>query len=167
MSQRTYIGMGTNLGDRTANLRTAVQEIAGFTHLQKVSPLYETAPVGFADQGPFLNAVVLVDTDFPPPRLLHELKAVEQRMGRTPGPRNGPRLIDLDILLMGTLEHARQPAVPHPRMHERAFVLRPLADLAPGLILPGRGRLADLLATLPQEGIHLWGESLDGPWTLV
>ena len=163
MTTRSYIGMGSNLGDRAGNMRSALAEMQLLGQVRAVSPLYETAPVGYTDQGPFLNAVAMLETEHNPTDLLAGLKDIERRLGRVPGPRNGPRLIDLDILVMEGVEHHENPTLPHPRMHERAFVLRPLLDLAPHLTLPGRGSLKMLLEALPDQEISLSVESLDGP----
>ncbi len=149
---RAYVGLGSNLGDREAMLRTAVDELGADPEIDvaAVSAARDTAPVGFVDQPRFLNAVAAVDTELPARELLDRLLAVERRLGRTrDGPRFGPRTIDLDLLLYGD-ERISEPGldVPHPRLHERLFVLEPLAELDRDLVVPGRGPVAGLLAGL-------------------
>ena len=149
---RAYVGLGANLGDREAMLRAALEQLTAEPGIEvvAVSAFRDTAPVGIVDQPRFLNAVAAVETDLPPRGLLDRLLGVERRLGRTrEGPRFGPRTIDLDLLLYGDAEIAEPGIeVPHPRMHERLFVLEPLAELDPDLIVPGQGPLADLLAGL-------------------
>jgi 2-amino-4-hydroxy-6-hydroxymethyldihydropteridine diphosphokinase len=133
LRRRAFLGLGSNLGDREANLRAALAALPG---VSAVSPVYETEPVGGPPgQGPFLNLVVELDTDLSPRALLRVAKRLEEAAGRRPGPRNGPRPLDVDVLLVGDLV-VDEPdlVVPHPRMRERRFVLRPLADLAPELV---------------------------------
>jgi len=148
----TYIGIGSNLGDREGTIRTALERLGeiGCIRVVKVSGLRETDPVGFLDQPAFLNAVAELETTLAPRELLETLLDVERGLGRTrEGPRFGPRTIDLDLLLYGDLV-TEEPGltVPHPRLHERRFALEPLAELAPGLTIPGRGKVEDLLAEL-------------------
>ncbi len=147
-----YIGLGANLGDREAMLRAALEQLAAEPAIRvvEVSPFRDTAPVGMVDQPRFLNAAAAVETTLPARALLDRLLGIERRLGRTrEGPRFGPRTIDLDLLLYGD-ERIVEPGleVPHPRLHERLFALEPLADLDPGLAVPGRGSLADLVAGL-------------------
>jgi 2-amino-4-hydroxy-6-hydroxymethyldihydropteridine diphosphokinase len=150
--ERAYIGIGANLGDRAATIARALDLLAERhgVELVAVSQLRETEPWGYTDQPAFLNGAAAVETSLGPIELLAALLDVERELGRTRnGPRYGPRTIDLDLLLYG--EHVvDEPglAVPHPRLHERAFALEPLLDLDPALIVPGRGRVADLLAAL-------------------
>lgn len=152
MSVRAYLGLGANLGDRGAALRQAAAALAAVAGLTLVacSPVYETAPWGDLDQPDFLNAALAVDSELSPDDLLVAAQAVERGLGRRrDGRRWGPRTIDIDLLLYGgLLRPAPDPRLPHPRLHERAFALRPLVDLDPQLIVPGRGRAADLLAAL-------------------
>lgn len=149
-----YIGLGANLGDAEATLRQAVDDIdklPGVQHLQ-LSPLYRTAPVD--SSGPdYLNAVAQIQTSLTGRQLLAALQNIEQRHGRTRPYRNAPRTLDLDVLLFGA-ECIDEPAltVPHPRMHERAFVLRPLYDLAPDLCL-AQGSLQSLLTQCAGQAI--------------
>ena len=144
---RAYVGLGANLGDREATIRRAAELIGA----ARLSTIRETEPWGYADQPPFLNAVAEVDTELAPRELLDALLGVERELGRErgEGPRYGPRTIDLDLLLYGE-EKIDEPglAVPHPHLHERRFVLEPLAELDPALTVPGRGAVTDLLAAL-------------------
>jgi 2-amino-4-hydroxy-6-hydroxymethyldihydropteridine diphosphokinase len=144
---RAFVGLGANLGDREGTILAAVSRLDGVV---AVSVLRETDPVGFEDQPRFLNGVAALDTELPPRALLDRLLEVEQSLGRTrEGPRFGPRTIDLDLLVYGDLE-LDEPGltIPHPRLHERRFALEPLAELAPELVVPGRGPVRDLLAGL-------------------
>jgi 2-amino-4-hydroxy-6-hydroxymethyldihydropteridine diphosphokinase len=143
---RAYVGLGANLGDREATIRSALAALPG---VAAVSTLRETEPLGVTDQPRFLNGVAAVETELSPRELLDSLLAVERRLGRERRERWGPRTIDLDLLLYGG-EELEEPGltVPHPLLHERRFVLEPLAELAPGLVVPGRGRVEDLLAEL-------------------
>lgn len=143
---RAYVGVGANLGDRESTIRAA---IAALPDVVAVSELRETDPVGVLDQPPFLNGAVALDTDLTPRELLDVLLEVERGLGRERRERWGPRTIDLDLLLYGgeTLD-APGLAVPHPRLHERRFALEPLAELDPGLVVPGRGSVKNLLAEL-------------------
>jgi 2-amino-4-hydroxy-6-hydroxymethyldihydropteridine diphosphokinase len=150
---RAYVGLGANLGDREATLRAAVDALGAEEGVEvvAVSTLRETEPVGVGEQPRFLNGVVALETTLAAHELLDRLLAVEQRFGRVrvPGER-GPRTLDLDLLLYGG-EEIDEPGitVPHPRLHERRFVLEPLAELAPGLVVPGRGDVESLL-----RGVH-------------
>jgi 2-amino-4-hydroxy-6-hydroxymethyldihydropteridine diphosphokinase len=141
-----YVGLGANLGDREAAIRRA----AGLLGARRLSTIRETEPWGLADQPAFLNAVAELETELPPRAVLDRLLAIERGLGRTrDGPRWGPRAIDLDLLLYGG-ETVDEPdlAVPHPLLHERLFVLEPLAELAPDALVPGLGRVSELLAEL-------------------
>jgi len=150
---RAYIGLGSNLGDREQTLRSAVDALreAPGVDVVAVSALIDTEPVGFLDQPRFLNGVAALDTTLPPGALLELLLEIERRFGRTREgtPAAGPRTLDLDLLLYGDAE-IDEPGlrVPHPRMHERPFVLGPLAEIAPELRIPGRGEVQTLLARL-------------------
>jgi 2-amino-4-hydroxy-6-hydroxymethyldihydropteridine diphosphokinase len=150
------VGLGSNLGDREATLRRALELLAdGEVRVVAVSSLRETEPVGFLDQPPFLNGAAVVETELEPRALLERLLAVERSLGRTrgDGPRYGPRTVDLDLLLYDERELA-EPGLelPHPRLHERRFALEPLAELAPDAVVPGHGRVSALLAELESEG---------------
>jgi 2-amino-4-hydroxy-6-hydroxymethyldihydropteridine diphosphokinase len=151
MAKTAFVGIGSNLGDREDNLRRAVEllSVEDGVDVTAVSEIRETEPVGPVEQGPFLNGAVRIQTDLGPRELLERLLAVEQRLGRVREERWGPRTIDLDLLLYGD-DAVDEPGltVPHPRLHERRFVLEPLADLAPSLEIPGRGPISALLAEL-------------------
>jgi 2-amino-4-hydroxy-6-hydroxymethyldihydropteridine diphosphokinase len=152
VATRAYVGLGANLGDRSAMIRAAVEQLAADPDVTvvAVSQVRETEPVGFLEQPRFLNAVAAVDTDLSPRELLERLLGIERRLGRTrEGPRFGPRTIDLDLLLYGR-EQVDEPGlqVPHPRLHERLFALEPLAELDSRLVVPGRGPLSEILAGL-------------------
>ena len=150
---RAYVGLGANLGDRERTVREAVAALGAEEGIEvlAVSTLRETEPVGVGEQPPFLNGAAALDTTLEAPELLKRLLAVEQRFGRVRVPgEHGPRTLDLDLLLYGD-EQIDEPglAVPHPRLHERRFVLEPLVELDPGLVVPGRGTVESLL-----RGLH-------------
>ena len=152
---RAYVGLGANLGDREATLLAALDALAAVPGVRvvAVSAFRETDPVGYVDQPRFVNAVAALDTVLGARELLEAMLAIERSLGRTrDGPRFGPRTIDLDLLLYGDAE-LDEPGmtVPHPRLHERAFVLEPLAELAPGLVVPGRGPLDALRRNLESD----------------
>ena len=151
-----FIALGSNLGDAHAQVLSAFDALAGLpgTQLLARSQLYLTPPWGVLDQPPFVNAVALVDTRLAPHELLDALLAIERAAGRVrDGERWGPRTLDLDVLHMDAIVMADERlSLPHPRIRERAFVLLPLHDLAPDLVLPGQGRVADLLAALDVAG---------------
>jgi 2-amino-4-hydroxy-6-hydroxymethyldihydropteridine diphosphokinase len=136
--RRAFIGLGSNLGDRMTTLRQAVAQLEAACDVVAVSPLYETEPVGGpADQGRFLNIVVELATTDSPRRLLARCQALEEAAHRVRTVRFGPRTLDADVLLVGDLVVEDDDLiVPHPRMWERRFVLRPLSDLAPELVTP-------------------------------
>jgi len=145
-----YVGIGSNLGDREALLREAADAIGA----RRLSTIVETEPWGYVEQPRFLNAVAELETELEPGKLLELLLAVERRLGRDrSGPRWGPRTIDLDLLLYGRIR-LQEPGleIPHPRLHERLFVLEPLAELDPGLEIPGIGTVSEALAGL-QSGL--------------
>jgi 2-amino-4-hydroxy-6-hydroxymethyldihydropteridine diphosphokinase len=149
---RSYIGLGSNLGDRERFLRRALELLRAEPGIDVtgVSSVRETDPVGVVDQPRFLNAVASVETDLGARQLLDRLLAAERVLGRRrDSPRFGPRTIDLDLLLYGD-EEIDEPGltVPHPRLAERRFVVEPLHELDPGLVVPGRGPVSDLLSAL-------------------
>ena len=144
-----YVGLGANLGDRESTVRAAVEALGAEDGIEvvAVSTLRETEPVGVGDQPRFLNGAVGLETSLGVRDLLERLLAIEQRFGRVRVPgEHAPRTLDLDLLLYGD-ETIAEPGltVPHPRLHERRFVLEPLAELAPGLAVPGRGSVESLL----------------------
>ena len=143
---RVYVGLGANLGDRKGTIRAALGALPGVV---AVSELRETEPVGVVDQPPFLNGAAALETELSARELLNALLEVERRLGRERRERWGPRTIDLDLLLYAD-ETIEEPGltVPHPRLHERRFALEPLLDLDSELVIPGRGRVSDLLAGL-------------------
>ncbi|HEV7134499.1 MAG TPA: 2-amino-4-hydroxy-6-hydroxymethyldihydropteridine diphosphokinase [Gaiellaceae bacterium] len=150
---RVFVALGSNLGDREQTLHDAVAALAAEPGIEvvAVSSLADTEPVGFVDQPRFLNGVAALETELPARALLDLLLDVERSFGRVRDgvPAQGPRTLDLDLLLYGDAE-LDEPGlrIPHPRLHERAFVLEPLAELAPGLRIPGRGPVEALLAEL-------------------
>lgn len=153
-----YIALGSNLGDARGNVQGAFDALGRLpgTKLLGHSSLYLTPPWGLLEQPPFINAVARIDTVLSPHDLLDALLAIERAAGRVrDGERWGPRTLDLDVLHMdGVLLEDERLTLPHPRIHERAFVLVPLNDLAPNLVLPGQGRVADLLVTLDTAGLE-------------
>ena len=171
-AERVYIGLGSNIGDRAGQLRQALAALAETLTRLQVSPVYETAPVGLLDQPDFLNCVAAADSRLAPRALLRALKRIEREIGRRAGgPRFGPRAIDLDLLLYGdrVLSLPVRPGwpaltVPHPSLHERAFVLVPLADLAPELRHPLLDEpMAALAGRSDRSGVWPAGPLLE-PW---
>jgi 2-amino-4-hydroxy-6-hydroxymethyldihydropteridine diphosphokinase len=144
---RAAVALGSNLEDPEAQVKRGFEELAALpdTELVAKSRLYRTAPVGYVDQPDFVNACALVETRLAPRALLDALLAVEQRHGRARGIPNGPRTLDLDIILYGdrVIDEAGLK-VPHPRAHERAFVLKPLLDVWPDAVIPGKGSVREL-----------------------
>jgi 2-amino-4-hydroxy-6-hydroxymethyldihydropteridine diphosphokinase len=153
-ARTAFVALGSNLDDPADHVLRAMDELAGLpgTRVVARSSLYRTAPLGKLDQPDFINAVVQISTELTPRGLLQELLAIEQRHARVRTELNAPRTLDLDLLLYGD-EVIDQPGlhVPHPRMHERAFVLLPLAEIAPGAHIPGRGTAASLLPTVDRQ----------------
>jgi len=153
-----YLALGTNLGERFDNLRAAINAFAPQIRVLEESRVYETEPWGYADQPAFLNMVVRAETDLSPRDLLARLKELEASLGRVPGFRNGPRLIDLDILFYDNLSlDIPGLVIPHPRLHERVFVLVPLLDVAPSLLHPVLGQsVAQMVENLDRQGVNLY-----------
>lgn len=160
--QRIYVSLGSNVGDRQRHLRRALEaltEVSGVS-LTAISPCYETEPVGDSRQGRFLNIVAAIETDVAPLELLDAMKRLESELGRVPTRRWGPRVIDIDLILWGdtVLETARL-TLPHPHFRERAFVLVPLAAIAPDAVDPVTGRtVKDLAAAVGNEGVAVYPE---------
>jgi 2-amino-4-hydroxy-6-hydroxymethyldihydropteridine diphosphokinase len=149
-----YIALGSNLGDRRANIARAIEllEVEPKIHIERVSSLYETEPVGFTEQPDFINAVARLNTELSARELLSVVLGVENIMGRKRTIRWGPRVIDVDILIYND-ERISEPdlEVPHPRMAERRFVLEPLAEIAPDLVISDGRTVAEALADLRAE----------------
>ena len=159
MKKSIYLALGSNLGDRQSNLETAICHLSPDVRVKQLSSIYETPPWGFEDQPPFLNMVVMVETRLTPENLLKFIKNLEIDMGRKESFRNGPRLIDLDILFYGKLVSDKPGLViPHPRLHERAFVLVPLVEITPDLIHPIlKVTIRELLSRVDNRGIQQYG----------
>lgn len=168
--ERVYLGLGSNLGSRENNLAQAIRRLGepspqgGKLRPLRASSIYETAPWGYADQPAFLNCVVGAETDLTPLALLALGQQVERELGRQPSFRYGPRLVDVDILLYGDLVlDLPDLQIPHPRMTQRAFVLVPLAELAPQLVYPTlhpalRLTIAELARRVDgKDGVKRWG----------
>jgi 2-amino-4-hydroxy-6-hydroxymethyldihydropteridine diphosphokinase len=154
---RVVLALGSNLGDRLENLQGAVDALsdAPAVHFVAVSPVYETAPVGGPQQPDYLNAVIVIDTALPARTILDRAHGVEQAFGRVRDQRWGPRTLDVDVIVSGD-EVSDDPelTLPHPRAHERAFVLAPWHDIDPDAAIPGRGLVADLLAAVGLDGVR-------------
>ena len=154
--ERSFVGLGSNLGERDVTLRAAIGRLRGVPAIvvKAVSSFRDTAPVGLVDQPRFLNGVVELETELSARALLGTLLELERAFGRDrgAGPPQGPRTLDLDLLLYGT-QTIDEPllTVPHPRLHERRFVLEPLAELDPDLEIPGQGPVQELLSRLDSQ----------------
>ncbi|MGH7460418.1 MAG: 2-amino-4-hydroxy-6-hydroxymethyldihydropteridine diphosphokinase [Longimicrobiales bacterium] len=148
-----YIALGSNLGDRGRHLRAALAALRRLLTIEAVSRVYQTEPVGIRDQPDFWNLVLRAHTTLEPLALIRELQAIEQALGRTSTVRNAPRTIDIDLLSYDALElHTNELVVPHPRLHERTFVLYPLAEIAPDFYHAGlRQSVHELIAGLPER----------------
>ncbi len=159
---QVYLGIGANLGDRQANILQALQYVQSRASILKVSSFYETEPVGYREQPKFLNAVCALETELTPEELLRLLKWIEKRMGRMAAFRNAPRPIDMDILFYDDLAlESPELQIPHPRLHERAFVLVPLVEIAPDLIHPVLHKTAtQMLDEIDQGGVKRVARSL-------
>lgn len=151
-----YVGLGANLEDPVAQVTAGMAALAELPRTRVIaqSSLYRTAPVGYAEQPDFINAVAAVKTALGARELLEALLATEQRHGRVRTFPNAPRTLDMDVLLYGdTQMHEDGLTIPHPRMHERAFVLVPLAEIAPHCVIPGRGAVSELLRGIDAAGV--------------
>lgn len=154
--ETAFIALGANLDHPDLQVEAGIRELAGLprTRLLRRSSLYRSSPVGYRDQPDFINAVAQIETGLKPRDLLEALLAVELRRGRVRDFPNAPRTLDLDIVLYGSLAlHEPGLTLPHPRMHERAFVILPLAEIAPGTVVPGHGRIADLVWNVDATGM--------------
>ena len=152
-----YIGLGSNLADPVAQLRAGVAALALLeqTQVEACSSFYRTAPVGRLEQPDFINAVCRVRTRQAPVALMRNLLEIERAQGRVRQDKGGPRTLDLDLLLYGDRAiHTAELTVPHPRLHERAFVLYPLQEIEPDLVIPGRGALRELLVACAGQRVE-------------
>jgi 2-amino-4-hydroxy-6-hydroxymethyldihydropteridine diphosphokinase len=158
MEHIVYLALGSNMGNRLANLKAAINNMTPQMTVKKKSSVYETPPWGFKEQDAFLNQVIKVKTSLAPEPLLRHLKRLEAALGRVPNFQNGPRLIDIDILFFdGMIIDTPPLVVPHPRLHERAFVLAPLAEIAPEFIHPIlQTSVESLLADVDRSEIKLF-----------
>jgi 2-amino-4-hydroxy-6-hydroxymethyldihydropteridine diphosphokinase len=159
-----YLGLGSNLGERKSNLINAIARLRKTMDILKTSSLYETEPIGFIDQPLFLNMVCQVSTNLKPVALLKEAKIIEREMGREVTVRNGPRVIDIDILIYNTLRLNESDLIlPHPRLTERAFVLVPLSEIAASLVHPITGKSIEEHARLVtgKDGVRKYDQEVD------
>ena len=167
MRARAVLSVGANLGDRLGTLQGCVQAIAELpdTDVLAISPVYQTAPVGGPPQPDYLNAVLLIQTGLPPRDLLDAIGGIEAGFGRVRAERFGPRTLDIDVIsYAGQVSDAPELPLPHPRAHERAFVLAPWHDIDPAAELPGHGPVGQLLAGLDQAGVRkVPAAVLEGP----
>ena len=156
-----YLALGSNLGDRMGNLKSAIERLSRELTIKKVSSVYETEPVYYKEQPLYLNAVLSAITELDPFELLRFVKGIENELGRQPSFRNAPRLIDIDILFYGDRAiETSELTIPHPRIAERAFVLVPLAEIAPRLVHPVlQKRVSELLAVVEGvDGVRKFGK---------
>lgn len=153
---RAFVALGSNLAEPEAQIQQAFAALAYLpqTRLRAQSALYRSTPVGYAEQPDFINAVALLETELTAHDLLQSLLGIERNFGRVRDFRNAPRTLDLDLLLYGDMIfHEAGLTLPHPRMHERAFVLLPLLEIAPACVIPGKGKAADWLAHVSDQAI--------------
>ncbi len=157
---KAYIALGANLGDPLSQLRAALQQLRASAEVEvvAVSGFYRTPPLGPPGQADYCNAVCAVETELEPEALLDLLQSIENAAGRKrDGERWGPRILDLDLLhVEGRVSRSPRLTLPHPQLHRRAFVLVPLAQIAPGLSIPGLGLVADLAAAVDASGVVRW-----------
>lgn len=155
MHELVYLSLGSNIGDRAANLNAAIDRLRVLGEVVAVSSFYETEPVEFIAQAWFLNCAVALDTEKTPQQLLAGIVDIEQRLGRRRGRKKGPRIIDLDILLFGnSIVDDPGLTIPHPAMHERRFALEPLAEIAPDALHPVlQQTIRELRDALPSEPV--------------
>lgn len=162
MSHTSFIALGTNIEPREHFLKKALKALSDLEHVHiiKKSSIYETEPVGYMNQNDFLNMVIAISTELSADALLNTCQHIEQMLGRERTIKNGPRTIDLDILLYNQMTiHTDRLTVPHPRMHERAFVLIPLYEIAPDLTIPSKSDVKTLIEKLPKkdlDGVGKW-----------
>jgi 2-amino-4-hydroxy-6-hydroxymethyldihydropteridine diphosphokinase len=152
-----FVGIGSNLGEPARQVERALVELDALPHSRVVkrSSLYRSAPLGYTAQPEFVNAVAQLETGMPAERLLGELQAIESRHGRERPFANAPRTLDLDVLLYGNLLiKTEQLEIPHPRMHERAFVLKPLLEISPQATIPGIGAATDALEKVRGQAVE-------------
>ncbi len=157
VASTVFVGLGSNLEQPLQQLQRAIEELAAIpgTELLKVSSFYETAPVGIVDQPMFFNAVAMLKTRLSPQDFLQHLLSVEAEHARQRIEKNGPRTLDLDVLIFGDLQNNETSlVVPHPRMHERAFVLVPLLEIAPEVKIPGIGAASECLPKVGSAGVR-------------
>ena len=135
LAMKAYLGLGSNIGDSRANISATIEKLKKFGTVERVSSFFKTEPVGFAGQPWFLNCALVLETGLSPEALLVQVKQIEKELGRTPAALNGPRAIDIDILLYGDVVlETDLLTIPHSRMHERRFVLAPLSEIAPDVM---------------------------------